>query len=288
MNKSKINALIEKARAGKQITAEELENLIAKRDPTSRPAKVCSPKHAIAKAKKGVKLNNWEIEEIAKSPEHAVEWADLTGRCFPPCEEILLEKGSSEDITHYFFNIVKVPSKPFEKWLIEEDGKEYIGKYINDVLKSRWEEGEDALLKITHRWVRGELDLDYALAHQKNFKIGYWAKLEKILLNGKVRVSDRASSIESYFMNCGPGRNDAVERRLLKYGNAGAIFLYARHCVGGKLPDGLHNRMILSGKKSAKKYISWLASKKKSMLRYLVSISEEDRAGLLGLIPETV
>ena len=50
MNKSKINALIEKARAGKQITAEELENLTAQRDPNSRPATVCSPRHAVAKA----------------------------------------------------------------------------------------------------------------------------------------------------------------------------------------------------------------------------------------------
>jgi len=287
MNKSKINVLIEKARAGKQITAEELESLTAKRDPTSRPLKVCSPRHALAKARKGVRLNNWEIEELAKSPEHAVEYAELTGARFPLCEEILLEEGSSRFVTEYFFDIVKVPSKPFEKWILAQ-GKEYIGRYIKDVLKSRWEEGEDALLKITHRWSSSELDLNCALDYQKNFKIGPWEKLEKILLNGKVRVSDRLGTIESYFKNCGPGRNEAAESRLIKYGNTGAVFLYARYCVGGKLPDGLHNRMILSGKKPAKKYVSWLASKKKSLLNYLRSLPEDERAGLLGLIPETV
>jgi hypothetical protein len=287
MNKSKINALIEKARAGKQITAEELENLTAKRDPTSRPAKVCSPRHAVAKAKKGVKLNNWEIEELAKSPEHAVEYAKLTGARFPLCEEILVEKGSINLVTQYFFDIVKVPSKPFEKWLLEAERKEYIGRYIEEVLKSRWEEGEDALLKITHRW-GSELDLNRALAYQKNFKIGPWENLEKILLNGKARVFDRLGVIKSYFKNCGPGRHEAAESRLIKYGNTAAIFLYARYCVGGKLPDGLHNRMILGGKKSSKKYVSWLASKKKSLLKYLLSLPEDERAELLGLIPETV
>jgi len=46
--------------------------------------------------------------------------------------------------------------------------------------------------------------------------------------------------------------------------------------------------MILGGKKSSKKYVSWLTSKKKSLLKYLLSLPEDERAELLGLIPETV
>jgi len=280
--------LIEKLKAGEQITLEDIESLGSrkKKDPTSRPAKVCSPRHAIAKAKKGARLNNWEIEELAKSPEHAVEYAILTGARFPLCEEILLEKGSSRLVTQYFFDIVNEPSKPFEKWLLEK-GKEYIGRYIADVLKSRWEEGEDSLLKVTYRW-GSELDFNYALGYQKNFKIGPWENLERLLLNGKVKVSCRGDAIKSYLKNCGSGRHEATESRLLKYGNTAAIFNYARYCVGGRLPDGLHNRMILSGKKSAKKYVSWLSSKKKNTAKYLMSLPQEDREELLGMFPETV
>ena len=277
--------LIEKLKNGGQITLEDIESLGSKKrkDPEERPAKVCSPKHALAKAKKGARLNRWEIEDLAKSPEHAVEYAKLTGARFPECEENLVGKGNVRLITQYFFDIAKEPNKIFEKWILEE-GQEYAKRYCSEILESRWKEGEETLLANNDRW-RGGLNLDPALAYHKEFSFGHWDELEKILLNGKVKVSDRQNAVSGYFRNCGQGRNETTEQRLLKYGNTSAIFLYARFRVCGRLPDELHNKMVLSGKKGAKKYLSWLSAKKKNTLAYLRSLGEEERKELL--FPET-
>lgn len=277
--------LIEKLRAGGQITVEDLESLgVKKKDPEARPAKVCSPKRAVEKAKKGIILNRWELEDLAKNPEQAVEYAKLKNKRFPECEENLVAKGSRRMIVEYFLDLVEEPSELFEKWLIAgEQG--LIKRYCSEVRKSRWAEGEESLLKVAHRW-NGELDASHALAYQKEFRLGPWEQLERLLLNGKAKVGDRAGSVREYLKNCGPGRHEVTERRLLKFGNTSAIFFYARYCVGGRLPDELHNKMVLSGKKSAKRYLSWLSSRKRSVLNYLLSVGEDERREMMGMFPE--
>lgn len=280
-------ALIEKLKAGGQITLEDIESLGRRKikDSDTRPAKVCSPKHSVAKAKKGTKLNRWELEDLAKSPEHAVEYAKLTGARFPECEETLLEKNNRRLIVEYFLDLLEEPNKSFENWLLK-NGHELIKRYCADVRKSRWEEGEEALFKVNHRW-GGGMDASHALEYQKEFAIGPWDNLERLVLNGKHKVSDRRDAVEQYLKNCGPGRHETTERRLLKFGNTAAIFVYARFCVCGRLPDELHNKMILSGKKSAKKYLAWLSAKKKNTLAYLRSLGEGERGELLSAFPET-
>lgn len=260
--------LIEKLQAGGQITVDDLKSLGSR------------------KKKKGVKLNRWELEELAKSPEHAVEYAKLTGERFTECEEVLLEKGNRRLIVEYFFDLVEEPNESLEKWLLK-NGHDLIKRYCLDVRKSRWEEGEDALLRVKQIW-DNEIDASHALEYQKELSIGPWDDLEKILLNGKEKVSDRVRAVKHYFMNVGHGRHESTERRLLRYGNTIAIYLYAKLCVGGRLPNELHNKIILSGKKSAKKYLAWLSSKKKSTLAYLRSLDEGEREEMLGMFPETV
>lgn len=280
--------LIEKLRAGGQITVEDLESLgpPRKKDPSKRPAKVCSPKYAVAKVKKGEKLNKWELEDLAQSPEHAVEYAQFTGVRFPECEPYLF--ALNKEVATYFLDVVKERDERFEAWLLkDEDGPENIQRYCTEVLKSRWKEGEEAILKIEDNWNRG-IDADYALGYQKELIRGAWGKLERVLLSRKNEVSNRKSALKTYFENCAGKRDEGTESRLLKFNNTNAIFLYARHCVGGKLPEALHNKMILSGKKSAKNYLRWLASRKKMLEAYLATLSEEERAELIGSFPETI
>lgn len=282
--------LIEKLRGGGQITVEDLESLgpPRKKDPSKRPAKVCSPKYAVAKAKKGEKLNKWELEDLAQSPAHAVEYAQFTGVRFPECETHLLLDNTSGLITTYFIEVVKERDERFEEWLLkEEGGAECIPQYCMEVLKSRWKEGEEAILKIEDNWNRG-IDADYALGYQKEMIRGAWGKLERVLLSRKNEVCNRKSALRTYFENCAGKRDEGTESRLLKFNNTSAIFMYARHCVGGKLPEALHNKMILSGKKSAKNYLRWLASRKKMLGAYLATLSEEERAELIGSFPETI
>lgn len=281
--------LIKKLEAGGQITVEDIKSLGKKRDPGERPAKVCSPKHAVAKAKKGQELNKWELEELAKSPEHAVAYAKLKGKRFPECEHQLFLQGG-DLVSTYFFETVKEKDENFEAWLLDEDndGEEHILEYCRNILKDRWNEGEKALLKKTCRW-NNDIDLDDAWTYYDQFiGQGPWPEMEKVLFNKKLKVSYRENSIDKYFKLCGPGRQEDTERRLMKSGHTYAIFMYAKHCVCGRLPDALHNMMVLSSSGPAKRYVKWLNWKKDNVVRFLKSLDEEDREKVIGMIPEGI
>jgi len=53
----------------------------------TRPKRVCSPKYAVQKARKGKKLNRWEIEDLSRDPEQSFLYATkaIRGR-FPEGE----------------------------------------------------------------------------------------------------------------------------------------------------------------------------------------------------------
>lgn len=281
--------LIKKIEAGGQITVEDLKSLGKKKDPDSRPAKVCSPKAALAKAKKGIELNKWELEELTKSPDHAVLYAKLKGKRFPECERELFSRAGESLLASYFLEVVKEKDNNFEAWLVGDAEPsrlgEYIRDYCKDILKCRWEEGERVLLTKVKGW-GGEIELDHAWEYHEQFINGPWPEMEKVLLNKKLKVSYRGGSIKKYFKMLGPGRQEGTERRIAKSGSTYAIFMYAMYCVGGRLPDGLHNKMVLGSSKSAKKYIKWLSKKKDMVVRYLESLDADDREKVIGMIPE--
>jgi hypothetical protein len=284
--------LIKKLQNGGQITVEDLKSLGSKKkDPGARPAKVCSPKTAVAKAKKGQQLNKWELEELAKSPEYAVAYANLTGKRFPECERELFSRAEENValLASYFLEVVKEKDENFEAWLVGDAEPSRLGQYIRDyckdILKCRWEEGERVLLTKIKGW-GGEIDLDHAWEYHEQLINGPWPEMEKLLLNKKLKISYREVSIKKYFKMLGPGRQEVTERRIAKSGSAYAILMYAMYCVRGRLPDGLHNKMVLGSSKSAKKYIKWLSMKKRMVVRYLQSLDGDDREKLIGMIPE--
>lgn len=294
--------LIKKLEAGGQITVEDIKSLGKKRAPDERPAKVCSPKHAVAKAKKGQELNKWELEELAKDPEHAFAYAKLKGKRFPECEHQLFLKGG-ENVSDYFIEVVKEKDEAFEAWLLGQKnngkhnqpdksfkhkltGNNPILRYSRDILKARWKEGEKVLLKKTCRW-SNDIDLDDAWEYYDQFiGDGPWAEMERVLFNKKLKVSYRENNINKYFKLCKPGRQEDTERRLMKSGNTYAIFMYAKHCVCGRLPDALHNRMVLGSSKAAKGYVKWLRWKRDNVAMFLQTLDEEDREKVISMIPE--
>lgn len=282
--------LIKKLESGGQITVEDLKSLGKKKDPDSRPAKVCSPKAALAKAKKGIELNKWELEELTKSPDHAVLYAKLKGKRFPECERELFSRAGENLLASYFLEVVKEKDENFEAWLVGSASLSRLGQYIRDyckdILKCRWEEGERVLLTKVKGW-GGDIDLDSAWEYYDTLiSQGPWPEMEKVLLNKKLKVYYRENSIKKYFILCGIGRQEDTERRLMKSGNAYAVFMYAMYCVGGRLPDALHNKMVLGSSKSAKRYVKWLAKKKDMVVRYLESLDKDDREKVIGMIPE--
>lgn len=260
----KLKKLIEKARAGGQVTAEELESM------ASTPSKICSPKTALEKAKKGIKLNEFELKSLASDMKCALEYAKFRGEPFPEFEEKLIEKGNFWTVSDYFKNVVKVPSKLYENFLLVKTKGEHtreICLYAAEVLKCRWPEGETFLLQPD--------EIQHALQYQESLSIGRWAELEKLVLkNGD------SSDKQSYFQNCGLGRNESLENLLLKKGKGESLYLYARYCVRGKLPTSLHNKMILLGKKWSKKYVRMLESMKKRFASYIQSIGDSEREEL--------
>lgn len=279
--------LIKKLEAGGQITVEDIKSLGKKRAPDERPAKVCSPKHAVAKAKKGQELNKWELEELAKDPEHAFAYAKWKGKRFPECEHQLFLKGGENVVSDYFLEVVKEKDEAFEAWLLgQKNNGKHILRYSRDILKARWKEGEKVLLKKTCRW-SNDIDLDGAWGYYDQFiGDGPWPEMERVLFNKRLKIEYRNNSIEKYFKLCKPGRQEDTERRLMKSGNTYAMFMYARHCVCGRLPDALHNRMVLGSSKAAKGYVKWLRWKRDNVAMFLQSLDEEDREKVISMIPE--
>jgi len=260
MNKTetaKIQKLMEKIGEGGSVTIADLESLIG--------TKVCSPKVALAKAKRGINLTAEELKELAKDYRMAFEYASLKKEAFPEGEPAILKSRDCRTIQQYFTKISPKPNKLYERWLLDDGGyrqSEFILQYCKDILKARWPEGEKVLLSRNYR----EL-----LTIQKHFQIGRWPELEKVIFGKKgIELEVR----RKYFKNCGSGRNPEMEDLLLKKGKGLSIYLYATQCVRGKLVAPLHAKMILMGGKWSKKYLSWLDRKKKSVDLYLTSVGE--------------
>ena len=72
----------------------------------------------------------------------------------------------------------------------------------------------------------------------------------------------------------------AAEEKLLKLKNSNKILEYVR-IIGGRLPEGLHNRMILEGNKW---YVGFLNECEFNARRYLKTLTPEDRNSLVAQI----
>lgn len=239
-----------------------------------RPKRVCSPRYAVLKAKKGIKLNHWELEQLALHPYHAYDYAQVVGR-FPEAEKLISEC----------------------------DG--YSWSYVKEVVKGRWEY-EAVFLKMPNvlpeycalrgdRWDKAErkllnYDIDLCLSYHKDVMKGVrWPELEDRLLNVRVKngeiVSCRGglnfyefywSSVLGYVENLGGGRWLEIEDRMLRRAPARTLLEYSKK-LGGRLPAPLHQKMMLlsfEGKRSAKRYLRHLDRLGDRFRRYLGSLDE--------------
>jgi hypothetical protein len=266
--------LIQKAKSGGQVTLSDLEKL-----ERSRPNRgVSSAKSALKKAMDGRELNKSELDLLAKDPDCAVAYAKHTVKRFPECEDHLLKSKFDGLIIRYFDELFPHVNKKYEDWLVHGEYENNIVNYCSDVLKARWKEGEEVILKAS-RWNRSNLWSDY---HRLVVK-GRWLELERRLFYDK-KVKKEGDIITNYFMNLGHlglGRHEDLEARLLKSGTSLMLYRYALHCVGGKLPDSLHNKMLLVGKKWTKRYLKGLKARRKMTESFLASLNDEERREIL-------
>jgi hypothetical protein len=269
----------------------------------TRPKRVCSPKYAVQKARKGKKLNRWEIEDLSRDPEQsflyatkairgrfpegepaiaaskfALEYArDVVQGRWEECEPHLIENITNGYNTRrmtldYFINVACVRNADLERFLLRND----IGRaaeYAENCVKGRWKEAEPRILEQNH------LAHDY---HRMVIK-GSWPELErKILFQKKMQWhEDRKDMLQDY-LKVTPEPGVGFEKKLQKSNRASLLLVYATRGIRGRLPPALHQKMMMFSfdpKKqgSVKKYIKFLEHRERGILRYLAGLTEEER-----------
>jgi len=277
------------------------------KDTSVRPKKVCSPRYAVQKARKGAKLNQWELEDLSKDPEYSYIYAlkVLKGR-FPEGEAAIAQshehaflyakeiiKGrfeAAEDtlirhssnwghrnyLVNYFLKIAKFPNPLVERMIIKEH-HDHAVLYAQNCVQGRWIKGEKVILE---DWSRA---CEY---HQEVFK-GRWDEYEDSLFKGKKQgYWDNLADCFSKYLEVIDSRSDEIEMKLLKSSRASFLLIYAQKCCKGRLPPALHQKMMMFSfdpkkNKHAKRYLKFLEAREKRVVAYLSGLQEEERLELL-------
>ncbi len=247
----------------------------------NRPSHVCTPEYALKKAKNGVRLNKWEIEQIAKNAEISFKYAMFLGKRFELGEESILKSPSTA--VQYAHKVIggrwecaeeiisRSPNASFEYAKIVIEGRwspceDYIigdftmsSNYLKELIKGRWDQFEEKILKL----VSG--------VSKKRLWDGYFWDDPKDIFNKYLKYID--------------GRWVELEEVLAKKNNACAMYQYAVH-LGSKLPEGLHEKMVMNSFSAksgwAKKYIKFLKRAETKAKNYFLSLDKEERDSFLA------
>ena len=282
------------------------------KDPNVRPKRVCSPKYAVQKARKGAKLNRWELEDLAKSPLWSLEYARkvLKGRfpegeaaigsepglafayakeivkgAFPEGEQAILDQkdrwGNRPFLKRYIIDVAGVRNEKFETSLLKEVRKGNEAnlsiEYARKCIGGRWEEIEPYILKE---------DLGWASQYHSTLYKERWPALEDRILfkKKKNRWEDRKDAWKDYIKSVGPSKE--IEAKLMRTSKANLILIYAAEALKGRLPPELHQKMTMFSfdpKKSgsSKAYFKWIDAYERRVLKYLSGLNDEERQALL-------
>lgn len=244
-----------------------------------KPSYVCSPKHALKKARWGQKLNQWELEKLSKAPAFAFRYANevLKGRFLAAEEHICQNAIVAKEYAIY---IIK------GRW---EEGELAISKEASasldyaKFLKCRFELGESEILKHA-----ADENFNFAIQYCK--LIGRWNELEQIILNhiprDRWRREEFPKEVINYCKKFIGGRWQEYEDKLLRENFAKPILKYSFY-LGGKLPAALHQKMMMfsfqNKKKSyVKKYLKFLSHCEKRAMTYLSGLDVDERNEILS------
>ena len=276
----------------------------------TRPKRVCSPKYAVQKARKGKKLNRWEIEDLAKDAElsfvyakkilkgrfpegepaiarssHAYEYAkDVVGGRFELAEPYFAECIGLRysDLSHsramkYFVSIAGVRRPEVEKHLLEREHR-LIVEYCNNCVGGRWEEAEDKIVKVA------------ASDYHREIVRGRWPAFEARIL-GRQKLAwqeDRKEMMKGYLKRV-PQPGPDFEKSLEASNRASLLLIYAKYGVRGKLPPTLHQKMMMFSfdpkrQATAKKYIKFVSNCERRVVQYLSLLEEDERREVLSKV----
>ena len=234
-----------------------------------KPRYVCSPRFAIRKCLRGEKLNQWEIEKIAKDPLNAVRYADriLKGR-FEAAEEYIASHPNAS--LQYATVVIKGRWEKGEASIVTSSDVSFA--YCTSVINGRWEMGEKSILEKMSNSVRYALEVVG----------GRWDLFENNLLTGKYDKDPRHyfnDHLDKYFSLIS-GRWPEWEERIFKRNRASLIYKYCRH-INGRLPEELHQKMMMYSfdpKRSgwAKKYVKYLEQCNEMARKYIAQMTDEE------------
>jgi len=274
-----------------------------------RPKRVCSPKYAIQKARKGKTLNRWEIEEIAKIPEMSLKYALTTKKRFPEGEAEIFQdplvaldysrrvmRGqwpeaadsfaalletcwSREKIIREYFVSNGIRNASVER-IILELSTGFVCEYAEHCVKDRWPEGEKALLE--------DESVHQATEYHRKLVDGRWPELEDRILFGKHgnRWEKPSKEFTRYLTKVGQRIPD-IEAKLERCSRSSMILAYAVSAVGGKLPRVLHQKMMMLSfdnkkQKFTKSYLGFLDRVEGKTVAYLKSLDDEELRGVIA------
>lgn len=281
------------------------------KDPNVRPKRVCSPRYAVLKARKGKTLNRWEIEELAKDHEHSLAYAQkvLHGRFpegeaaiaqnhntafeyartvirgrFEAAEKTFLEHntdwGNCNYLRRYFIETAQEPNPEVERMILETHHG-LADEYAEKCLKGRWKRAEKVILKTLDNAV------DY---HKKTYK-ARWPELEDVILFRKKSHWDNHSKAFAQYLSVVQAPIPELEKKLETCKRASLLLVYAMKGVRGRLPKALHQKMVMLSfdpkkQKYAKRYVKFLESCETRAKRYFSQLDPQERAEFMANIKE--
>lgn len=271
-----------------------------------RPKRVCSPKYAVQKARKGKKLNRWEIEDLAQNAEQSLLYAErvLHGRFpegeaaiaghpdlafqyakgvikgrFPEAEPTFYKYnsdwGNRNFLQRYFIEVAREPNPEVEKKILDTHNG-LAASYAELCIKGRWIEAESVIVK----------DLDNAAEYHRKVVNDRWPELEDRIIFGKKEGfwDNRSKSLAKYLEVVGRPVPE-IEKKLESCNKASLLITYAVKGVRGKLPPALHQKMMMLGfdpkkQKYVKTYVKFLEVCERRALVYIKGLDEEARKEL--------
>ena len=276
------------------------------KDPNARPKRVCSPKYAVMKARKGKALNRWELEDLAKDPEQALLYCQkVIGGRFPEAESAIAQhpefafeyaksvvKGrfpAAEDtffrhnsnwghrnyLERYFIDIAREPNPEVEKKILAIHHG-LAGKYAELCVKGRWPEGEKIILK----------DIDSAVEYHGNVVKERWPELEDMILHSKKQsIWDNHAKAFAKYLEALKSPEPEIEEKLVRCNRAALLLTYAVKGVKGKLSPKLHQKMMMlcfnpKKAKVVKNYVRFLETCERRALTYIKGLDEDSRKEL--------
>ena len=179
-----------------------------------------------------------------------------------------IENSKNIDLAIEYSQVIESRWEVCEKMILEKKDIHHVMDYIN-FFGFRWEEAEHILIKDPSRSVT------YSIIYIKE----RWKEAEKSIL----KDVQQAQRYAEHFQFRWKGYENKIKNR------PNRINYYAQKIIKGKLPDELHNRMLMlmlnpKKKHHAEDYFDFLKQQQDNTVKYLKSLSQDEQNDLLRLV----